>query len=345
VSSFLWIIAAIFALALLGKVLRQLRKDSCLRFFHSFHVSFTDSKGRVMWGAMHLTGQGLELCFDAVHVDARDLAKSGAIVFPPEISEMTAVCRCVHGMTSEEQRLRDQQVHGVLHPSRRLLVRRRLANLGGMVRDAVVDTIGLVLGQIGASPRKSVAALAGSQKQVTEVGGAILDLGARAYEPLLEGLVGKPVIARIDVSANKRVHFPGYLAEYNEKFLVVVNDTQAPEESFELAANGDGHGIARVSMSGTALEIACEGDDALVVKRIVGRTGDRQAVLDIGAALLPGSRISMHLPAQFEVDHVEIDRTRRLDFVCPRARSQVRYSSARPPVMRDDWHGVSPQTG
>jgi hypothetical protein len=334
-----WIVVGVFALALVAKMVRTLRRDPCLRFLHGFHVSFVDSRGMSMWGEMHLTSQGMQLDFDAVHVDSRDLSKCGVIIFPPELSEMTAVCRCSDGITAEEKARRDRQVRLVLEPTWWIRARRRLGNLGGMLRDAVVDTITLFFGQLGASSQKPVAALAGGQRQVTEIGGALLDLGARAFEPLLERMIGKPVIARIDLAGGRRSYFPGYLAEYNEKYLVIVNQSLEPEESLRVRPGTDADkSDVRLIVDDGRLRLESASDDAVVVKRIVGR----DATLDVGAVLLAGSTIAMHLPREFDVRHAEVDRTRRLDFVCPRARSQVRFSSTRPPINRDHWAGIGP---
>src|SRR2546430_3644209 len=97
-SSLWWIVLAVFALALLAGFLRKIRRDPCMKFLHQSHVTFV-SENRTMWGDMHLTSQGLELYFDAPYVDERALSKSGAILFPPELSGMVALCRSVHGMT------------------------------------------------------------------------------------------------------------------------------------------------------------------------------------------------------------------------------------------------------
>jgi hypothetical protein len=337
-TSLIWIVAAVFALALLGKTLRTFGKDPCLRFLDEFHVSFIDSKGKVQWGEMGLTSQGMQLHFDATGIDERGLSKCGVIVFPRELSEMVAVCRSTHGITDAEKALRERQVRIVLEPTLWLRMKRALKNTFGMVRDAIVDSITLVFGQMGTSSHRTVAAIAVSQRQVTEVGGAILDIGARAFEPLLERLVGKPVIARVGTPGDRSAYFPGYLAEYNEKYLVVVNPSHDPEESLRLSPGDEGAPGVRVAFDKGCIDVECIGDDACVVKRVVGRN----ATIDIGATLLPGTKLSLRLPRGFEIDCVELDRTRRLDFVCPRSRSQVRFSSTRPPILRNSWNGSHP---
>lgn len=340
-GSLIWIIVALFCLALLGALVKRLRKDLCLEWLDGYHVSFIGPAGSAMWGRMRLSSQGFELFFDAPHVDDRNLSEAGAVLFTPEVSQMFGVCRNTYALTPEERRSRDRQMRRVLHPTRGHRMRRRLGTIGGIVRDALVDTIGLVLGQLSTASKKPVAALADRQKQVSDVGGAILDLGARAYEPLLERHIGRPVIVRLDIAntTDEHSYFPGFLADYNEKFLVVVNDSQAPEQSLVLIPGDDrGAADAVVTFDHGLVEVICKGNDAIVVKRLVGRG----ASLSLGATLLPGSRITMHLPGDFALERAEVDVTRRLDLVCPRARSSVRFISTVPPIVRDDWHGIAP---
>jgi hypothetical protein len=340
-GSLSWIILGVFALTLAGGLVRKLRKDACLKLFHADHVTFVGPESRTLWGDLQITSQGIELYFDAPHADERGLVENAAIIFLPELSTMIGLCRTEHGMTAREKTRREKQIDAILRPSAWSRSRRQLANLGGMLRDAFVDTLGLLVGQLSTSRRKSVAALADRQKQVSDVGGAILDLGARAYEPLLERHIGKPVIAQIGIPGAKvrEMRFPGYLAEYNEKYFVLVNPTHAPEESFvALPGASAPNACASVARDGQRVEISSACDDALVVKRLVGV--DR--AFDLGAILLAGSRLSMHLPSTFELVRVELDRTRRLDFVCPRTLALIRFGSTVPPIRRSDWNGVGP---
>lgn len=340
-SSLVWIVLGVFALTLVAGLVRKLRKDDCLRFLDGSRVSFVGPEGRALWGEMELTSQGFTLHFDATHVDERGLEESGAVVFTPKISKAIALCRTDAGLTDAQRELRARQVGRVLHPSRAARSRRTLANVGGMARDALVDTIGLLVGQLSTARGKPVAALADRQRQVGEAGGAILDLGARAYEPLLDQNIGRAVIVRIDVpgSQTRHAYFPGFLADYNEKYLVVVNDSLAPEsrDVVRVGAQEDG-AFATATFADEHLHVACACDDAVVVRRVVGRS----AALDLAAVLLPGAELSLHVPDGFGAHSVEVERTRRLDFVCPRARSLVRFTSARPPLRRDPWSGVGP---
>jgi hypothetical protein len=342
VNSLLWIVLALFVLALSAGLIRKLSKDPCLKFFEGSHVSYLGRDGVALWGSMHLTSQGLHLWFDASHVDERALTESGAILFISEVSTMVALCRCVHGMGADEERRRDKQVRAVLYPSRLTRFRRKGAMIGGIARDAVIDTTGLVVGQLKARS-KPVVGLGDRPKQVTDFGGALLDLAARAYEPLLERLIGEPILVRIEVPGldgkPRSVHFPGYLADYNEKYLVVVADSQQPEEAIALTSDvPEIVGVAAMELRDRFLTLRCTGEDAVVVKRIVGR----DHALDLAAALLPGCRLTVLLPSGFDLRRLEADRTRRLDYVCPRATSVVRYSSAAPPMHRDPWRGVGP---
>src|SRR5262245_20576550 len=132
------VILGVFALALLGGLVRKFRRDPCLKQLHRFHVTFLAADGQAMWGDASVTSQGIELYFDAVHRDEREIAKSSAILYESEISSMIALVRITYGMTPGERSQRQRHSRSVLQPGVGRRALRRLANLGGMVRDAFV---------------------------------------------------------------------------------------------------------------------------------------------------------------------------------------------------------------
>src|SRR5262245_46771006 len=60
-SIFLVTLAAIVVLTLVGTVIRQRQKDSCLRLFHDHHVSYLTAAGTVLWGDLAVYSQGLAI--------------------------------------------------------------------------------------------------------------------------------------------------------------------------------------------------------------------------------------------------------------------------------------------
>lgn len=65
----------LFFATLAGIILRRVFKDKCLRLLDDHHVTFITPDGRVLWGDLTVSGQGLELRYDAPFVTSRGLVK------------------------------------------------------------------------------------------------------------------------------------------------------------------------------------------------------------------------------------------------------------------------------
>ena len=93
----------------------------------------------------------------------------------------------------------------------------------------------------------------------------------------------------------------------------------------------------KVEISEEHLAVVCTGKDAIVVKQM--EIDDE--VMDVGAVLLAGQRLSFHRSAVSRVRLVA-ERTRQVDLICPRTRARVRFSSTGGVARRDGWTGVAP---
>jgi len=177
--------------------------------------------------------------------------------------------------------------------------------------------------------------------KISEIGSSVLDVMANAYEPLLERHIGKPVILEIRYPEGAPLtssEFPGYLADYNEKFIALFNLDHKPEEAIEISARETTElAGCTLELAGHAVSIVCTGPDAIVVKCLVWDSEQ----MDMAAVLLAGQRFTFH---RHSVERVQMTaaRTRRLDLVCPRTRTQVRFTSATATPIREAWPGIAP---
>ena len=337
---FLLTVGLIFALTLLGAFLRRITHDRCLRLLHDHHVTYLPHAGRVVWGDLHVSSHGLEIRFDSSFVNSRGLTKSGYFVYEDELLESVAICRTVHGLTPAEAGDRERQIKRTVHPRLHRRVRRSMANLLNIVRDAVVNTLGLFVGRMDGKANVG-AALQTQTGQIKELGGAVLGLVTNAYEPLLERYLGKRVVLDLTFpqgAPHGNSEFSGYLVEYNEKFIALFNPVHAAkekidarlEETTELAG-------CTVEISSEKLSVVCTGKDAIVLKSL--ELGEE--IMDVGAVLLTGQSLSFHRQAVGSVRLVA-ERTRQLDIICPRARARVRFSGTGEVAHRQGWTGIAP---
>ena len=337
-------VVLIFALSLAAAVVRRLAKDKCLKLMHDHHVTYLPAAGPIIWGDMHVRSQGFEIIFDSPFTNSLDLVKTGALVYDDEAPNAVAICRTIHGLTKEELRDREKQIARGIHPGPLRRLRRAMGNSLNVVRDAIINALGLLIGRFtGTGTGTGMGAAAKTQSgRITEFGGTLLGMVANAYEPLLERHIGKPVILEVlypKGSPHLSGEFPGYLVEYNQTFIALISPDHVPEEQIDVEVGEttelEGCGI---ELAEGEVNIVCTGRDAIVVKQLVLDSRE----MDMAAALLPGQRLTFHRRSVERV-RLRAERTRHLDLIVPRSRARVRFSSVPRKAGRKKWSGVAPE--
>ena len=333
-------ILAVFALTIIGALVRTRQRDKCLKLLNDHHVTYLPVAGAPMWGDLYVASNGLELRFDAPHVNRRGLTKTSTLVFKDELARCLAVCRTVHGLTDEERRGREKQIRRSFHPGVLRRFWRSIRNLTNTLRDAINNTLTMFMGRM-----TKVGAAGGaihSQKgRVSDVSSTFISMAGNAYEPLLERHIGRPVILELlnpGEAPLAHCEIPGYLVDYSNEFIAVFCLSHEPLEQMTIAV------VETVEQEGVRIEpnesefvITCTGQDALVVHKIT--TGDE--TVDLAVVLLCGT--SLHLARDNdEPVTFEIERTRQIDIVCPRSRARIRFGSDTGRSGRRGWRGVAP---
>ncbi len=333
-------VVLIFALSLAAAVVRRLAKDKCLKLMHDHHVTYLPEAGPIIWGDMHVRSQGFEIVFDSPFTNSRELVKTGSLVYDDEAPKAVAICRTIHGLTKEELRDREKQIARSIHPGPLRRLRRAMGNSLNVVRDAIINALGLLIGRFAGT---GMGAAAKTQSgRITEFGGTLLGMAANAYEPLLERHIGKPVILEVlypKGSPYSSGEFPGYLVEYNQTLIVLISPDHVSEGRIdaEVGETTELEGCS-IELAEGEVNIACTGRDAIVVKQLVLDSRE----MDMAAALLPGQRLTFHRRSVERV-RLSAERTRHLDLIVPRSRARVRFSSSPRKAVRRKWSGVAPE--
>ncbi len=330
----------VFVLGIVAAFVRLLQKDKCLKLLDDYHVTYLAGGRRTIWGDLRVSGGGLELVYDAPYRTRRGLAKSTSLIFADELNACVAVCRTVHGLTKKEQRARQKQIRRSFRPGLLRRLARWLRNVINTMRDAFVKALGLVAGQV-AKARPVGGAISSQKGQVDELGATLVGVVGNAYEQLLERHIGRPVVLELAHPAGADrppVELPGYLVDYSDRFVAVFNVEQEPEEAFELRVTEpvQREGV-KIDRAGDKLVLECAGEDALILRRMtVGG-----AVTDLAVTLVPGTSVQLTVPAGVPAV-LHLERTRRVDIVCPRATARVRHGSDATGTRRE-WSGVAPE--
>ena len=316
----------LFVVAVVTAIVRLRQKDKCLKLLDTYHVTYLTTAGATMWGDLIVSSGGMELCFDTPYQTRRGLAKCSTLIFDDDLGGCLAICRSVHGLTEQERRDREAQIQASFSPGLLRRWRRRLRNL--------VNQMGKT-GGIG-------GALQSQRSGVDDLGKTFIGTMGNAYEPILERHIGRPVILELADPAGgttPRCELPGFLVDYSERFVAVFNVEHRPVETIEIEASESmtREGV-RIELQDKKVVVACEGDDALVIRRIT--CGDETT--DLAVSLVPGTSVRLPRVPGMPVQ-LQMERTRRIDIVCPRSMARIRYGSDTLASGRSGWVGAAPE--
>ena len=224
----------IFLTAIITAVATKWSRDKCLKFFNRYHITLERSRGQTIWGALKVFSSGIEIVYDHPFVDARGRKKTSFMIYQHELENMVLSLLRYHDELDEAQRrARQQQVHRTFNPGPIKRLMRGVRNFVNTLRDAFNAAIGAAIGQVQRMNPAS-AVLATQAGNVTAIGQTLVGkIAANAYEPLLEQYIGQPVI--LDVADpinpnNATVEYAGYLGDYTQQFIAILNVTHASGE-------------------------------------------------------------------------------------------------------------------
>jgi len=318
----------IFVTAVVTVLVKQRKKDKCLKLFHDYHVSYLTITGQIIWGDLIVFSKGLELAFDAPYENTRGMLKTSAMIYEQDLANCLAICRTEVGLTDAEKKARQRQLRRAINPG---IIRRGwrcIRNIFNTLNDAFSKAFTTVLGQAAKVKTGGAAGatLAAQQGNVGQIGQSLLSSVANAYEPILERHIGKPVILELASPADaekKPVELHGYLADYSDKYIAIVNTEHKPIELIEVEASEsvDRPGM-KITLEPAHVAVTCAGPDPLLVRSITAGS----TRYDLGVALTNGSTLRLTRPPDTLVK-LEIERTRHLDIVCPRSQAAVHFAS------------------
>lgn len=336
-------IVFIFLTAIISVIVKLRRKDKCLKLLHDYHVAYLTTTGKVAWGDLVVYSQGIELRFDAPHTTRRGLIKSSAMVYESEMGHYLALCRVEDGLTEKEKRDRRRQIRRSFRPGIHRRFLRWLRNLINTLRDAFNRAFTAILGQL-AKARPDSEVLATQQANVSLIGQDLLLAAGNAYEPILEAHIGRPVILKIASTTEptqQAVELPGYLVDYSDRFVAVFNVEHEPTEvmALTLDASEDRPNVS-VVLEGQAVCVTCTGPEVLVVRSFEAGSERKQ----LAVPLLPGCTVRLWRPDAQTPVVLTVERTRKVDVVCPRTIATVHFGADPHEKTRGraDWLGMAP---
>jgi len=315
----------IFVSAIVGAFVAGRRRDRCLTLLDDYHITMAKTDGQVLWGDLRVFSQGIELEYDAPYSSRQGIIKSSYLLYQPEMEQVVAFCRYVGHLTESEQRTRVRQVEARFRPGVTRRARRSMVNVLNTIRDAFTQAMNAFLGQMAKVGGKT--SVAASQKgEMEKVGKTLLGAVGNAYEPMLERQIGKPIVIEVtSVSHPDGSHLElcGYLAEYSDKYLAMLNVEQAVQETFTLPCDEpvERDGVM-IEVDSVTVRITNKSSVPLIVDAVISDQGETR---ELGVVLNRASTARLpRIPGQLSV---RLHRVQRIDMICHRSRAVIRHAS------------------
>ena len=182
--------------------------------------------GKWLWGRLVAYPKAMELVFENPERDASGQVKASYVLYTPEVEGIKKIIQPPpEAGTKEHERWQDE-IKRIANPSLLRRLRRWLWNIFNTLRDAISQSLGMVIGSMKkATPMGRVS---GADKRAGEVGNTLLGTVPNSYEPVLEKYLSKQVIVEM-LEDGQVIEFAGLLQEYSGKYLLLRNVAYRPD--------------------------------------------------------------------------------------------------------------------
>jgi hypothetical protein len=303
-------------------VLKRIVKDRALALFKNSNVVVNMEDGSIMWGKMKLFPNAMELMYDKPLCDG-DTAKYSYLFYDNEIDNFIAIFRCSYNLSKTEKKIRDKQIRRLTKRYKLIQVGRWLGNFVRRFRDAVRKVVSAFVGEVYKS--KKIRKYNDTKEQVEDLGTTAVDvLNDNLYEPILEQYIGEKVVVELIIPNhdNWKMDIVGYLADYSEKFLCLMNIESCWEDEEKISLPNDGANIENEKYSIAYKEkwilFTNNSRNNLMLDRI------RKDETCTKLLLLPGAFVKLQKGNKMDL---YIYKIRFLDIILPRDHAKVRHAT------------------
>lgn len=320
-------IVLIFFSALVGFFLKGRAVDKCLKDFKGYMISVENSDKTAICGEMEIYPTGMELRLK------EPVRKNGAlyyshIVYKSEFSNIRMVCRYPDILSPKENKRRAKDIHRSYKPGLCRRFKRSLRNALGTFRDAFLQSLGVVVGEM---KKKAPSVIADQDRQITAIGADIIGFTGNTYDPILEKYIGYKVIVEVGSGADT-TSYCGIFKEYSPDFLEILNiqiphrftlfpKPTAIQTAFSPLAMEEAAGKVRVKNTAN-FPVYLESVETRDRSRSIGKLLEAQQSLDVDEETR---------------EDLSVTAVRQVDTIFPRSKTVVRHA-ADPNKM--DWRSA-----
>ena len=216
----------LFVAATITAIAARRKRDRCLKYFNREPVMILMDSGKWLWGRFNAYPKALELVFEKPELDDSGCRKSSYVLYTPEGDGIRKILQLPPLAGTPEHEKWQREIQRIAHPSMIRRIRRSVWNVFNTLRDAVSQSLSMIIGNMKKST--PVGKVAGADKRAGEIGNTLLGTVPNAYEPVLEKYLSKQVIVEM-LDDGEVVEFAGLLQEYSGKYLLLRNVAYQPE--------------------------------------------------------------------------------------------------------------------
>lgn len=334
-GSTLLTIAVILVVATVLALLRTRRRDRCLKAFDAFPITLVTQSHEATWGLADIRSTGLELTYPAPVVAPEGHLERSVLFYKEQYASLHALYRCPEGLSESDKKRRDALIERTRNPGLLRRIGRWLRNWIGMVRDAVLQSVGMIIGV--AKAKSPAGGLIGRHDaQVQSLSSEVVQHSGNAFDPLLEQHLFSQVVVEV-TGLDGTVHsYCGWLKDYTSDFIEILDAYANTSDATPLDLNAYHLGDVRlpnqrIHLNGDQLCFANNGPRMFYIDHIALCDWTHE----VDAVVPPEGTLTLALPPEVQRTvrrnmralHMWLGTVDRVDMLLPRQRAQVRHAA------------------
>jgi small nuclear ribonucleoprotein (snRNP)-like protein len=212
----------LFLAATITAIATRRKRDRCLKYFNREPVMILMQSGKWLWGRFIAYPKAMELVFE----NPDSTGKASYVLYSPEVDGIRKILQPPPRIGTKEHERWKKEIERIANPSMLRRFRRAVWNVFNTLRDAVSQSLGMILGTL--KSKSPMGKVAGADKRAGEIGNTLLGTVPNTYEPVLEKYLSKQVVVEM-LEDGQVVEFIGLLQEYSGKYLLLRNVALQPK--------------------------------------------------------------------------------------------------------------------
>jgi len=315
-------IGIIFFSAIINILFKKRKRDRALKVFDKYQGIVTMEDGLTIWGTIKVFKNSMEIVYDQPY-ESHESKQNSYILYSGDLDNIQIIIRYQENLDEEQKNKRYKQLNRIINKGWLLRIFRSITNFFNRLRDAIKKTVSLIIGQT--VRRKKQNRFSEVKRQSQNFSEDIIStIDDNLYEEVLEQYIGKPVAVDIICTAasskekNAVIEIQGYLADYSDRFITVVNENHSAIEGETIEVKDDvkkdGYSIL---LHDNKIVIKNEGNQPLVVEQ---RNSDEilSKILLIKGCFVKFKKTDNPV--------FKIDEIKRMDAIVPRDLAKIRHS-------------------